>query len=149
MPPLDYAMIFAGILPIWAITRKHTMPVCCAGHGTGRPVPSPQPSPGGRGGKRSASRVSHYGRRALPPALAVISCGCFLPDLTRFTTLQCGETRQFFTLSFPRRQESSKYLRRSGSSRPTQPAAVSYRCASSILRDRCHAPNGLAYRRRP
>jgi len=31
----------------------------------------------------------------LPPALAVSSCGCFLPDLTRFTTLQCGEARQF------------------------------------------------------
>ena len=34
------------------------------------------------------------GWRALPPALAGHSCGCFLPDLTRFTTLQCGEARQ-------------------------------------------------------
>lgn len=32
--------------------------------------------------------------RAEPPALAKNSCGCFLPDLTRFTTLQCGEARQ-------------------------------------------------------
>jgi len=32
--------------------------------------------------------------RALPPALAVNGCGCFLPDLTRLTTLQCGETRR-------------------------------------------------------
>jgi len=35
----------------------------------------------------------HDGRRALPPALAMNSCGCFLPDLTRFTTSQCGEAR--------------------------------------------------------
>src|SRR5204863_10104039 len=34
------------------------------------------------------------GWRALPPALAAISCGCFLPDLTRFTGLQCGEARR-------------------------------------------------------
>ena len=33
-------------------------------------------------------------RRAVPPALAVNRCGCFLPDLTRFTTLQCGATRR-------------------------------------------------------
>ena len=33
------------------------------------------------------------GWRAQPPALAKNSCGCFLPDLTRFTTLQCGEAR--------------------------------------------------------
>lgn len=32
----------------------------------------------------------------MPPALAVNGYGCFLPDLTRFTTLQCGEARQFF-----------------------------------------------------
>ncbi len=32
--------------------------------------------------------------RALPPALTAISCGCFLPDLTRFTGLQCGEARR-------------------------------------------------------
>ena len=37
---------------------------------------------------------------SLTPALAVISCGCFLPDLTRFTTPQCGETRQFFNQQF-------------------------------------------------
>ena len=30
---------------------------------------------------------------SLTPALAVNGCGCFLPDLTRFTTPQCGETR--------------------------------------------------------
>jgi len=33
---------------------------------------------------------------SLTPALACIDCGCFLPDLTRFTNQQCGETRQFF-----------------------------------------------------
>ena len=33
------------------------------------------------------------GWRAQPPALAENSCGCFLPDLTRFTTMQCGEAR--------------------------------------------------------
>ena len=32
--------------------------------------------------------------RALPPALAYNGCGCFLPDLTRLTALQCGETRR-------------------------------------------------------
>ena len=32
--------------------------------------------------------------RALPPALAGAGCGCFLPDLTRFTRLQCGEARR-------------------------------------------------------
>ena len=31
---------------------------------------------------------------SLTPALAVNGYGCFLPDLTRFTTLQCGETRR-------------------------------------------------------
>ena len=31
---------------------------------------------------------------SLTPALAVNGCGCFLPDLTRFTTLRCGETRR-------------------------------------------------------
>jgi len=31
---------------------------------------------------------------SLTPALTVNGCGCFLPDLTRFTTLQCGETRR-------------------------------------------------------
>ena len=46
---------------------------------------------------REMMEITHTAkrRRALPPALAVISCGCFLPDLTRFTTPQCGETRQF------------------------------------------------------
>src|SRR5690349_6582507 len=33
--------------------------------------------------------------RARPPALAGTSCGCFLPDLTRFTGLRCGEARRF------------------------------------------------------
>jgi len=28
------------------------------------------------------------------PALAENRCGCFLPDLTRFTTMQCGATRR-------------------------------------------------------
>ena len=32
---------------------------------------------------------------SLTPALAVNGYGCFLPDLTRFTTLQCGETRRY------------------------------------------------------
>src|SRR6185503_12192555 len=31
---------------------------------------------------------------SLTPALAVSSCGCFLPDLTRFTRLQCGGARR-------------------------------------------------------
>jgi hypothetical protein len=31
--------------------------------------------------------------RAQPPALTENSCGCFLPDLTKFTTMQCGEAR--------------------------------------------------------
>src|SRR5215210_797933 len=34
------------------------------------------------------------GWRAVPPALAENSCGCFLPDLTRFTTMQCGAARR-------------------------------------------------------
>src|SRR5574340_762277 len=38
--------------------------------------------------------VTVYGWRAQPPALAVNSCGCFLPDLTRFTTLRCGAARR-------------------------------------------------------
>jgi hypothetical protein len=33
-------------------------------------------------------------RRARTPALAAPGCGCFLPDLTRFTGLQCGEARR-------------------------------------------------------
>src|SRR6266571_8686057 len=43
---------------------------------------------------RFAEELGHVGWRALPPALATISCGCFLPDLTRFTRLQCGEARR-------------------------------------------------------
>ena len=31
---------------------------------------------------------------SLTPALAVSGCGCFLPDLTRFTELQCGKARR-------------------------------------------------------
>ena len=31
---------------------------------------------------------------SLTPALVVYGCGCFLPDLTRFTTLRCGGTRR-------------------------------------------------------
>ena len=31
---------------------------------------------------------------SLTPALAGSSCGCFLPDLTRFTRLQCGGARR-------------------------------------------------------
>ena len=38
-------------------------------------------------------RVSLIGVASLTPALAENSCGCFLPDLTRFTTMQCGEAR--------------------------------------------------------
>ncbi len=34
------------------------------------------------------------GWRAGPPALAENSYGCFLPDLTRFTTMQCGAARR-------------------------------------------------------
>ena len=30
---------------------------------------------------------------SLTPALTMDGYGCFLPDLTRFATLQCGETR--------------------------------------------------------
>src|SRR4051812_44571636 len=33
------------------------------------------------------------GWRAWSPALAENSFGCFLPDLTRFTTVQCGGAR--------------------------------------------------------
>jgi hypothetical protein len=32
--------------------------------------------------------------RAVPPALARTRCGCFVPDLTRFTGLQCGAARR-------------------------------------------------------
>ncbi len=45
---------------------------------------------------RSVTKMSgnDEGRRAVPPALAGNRCGCFLPDLTRFTTPQCGATRR-------------------------------------------------------
>ena len=43
---------------------------------------------------RPHSPVSELGWRAEPPALALNSCGCFLPDLTRFTTMRCGEARR-------------------------------------------------------
>ena len=33
------------------------------------------------------------GVASLTPSLAKNSFGCFLPDLTRFTTMQCGEAR--------------------------------------------------------
>lgn len=33
-------------------------------------------------------------RRALTAALAEIGCGCFVPDLTRFTIPQCAGARQ-------------------------------------------------------
>jgi len=42
---------------------------------------------------------------SLTPALAVTGCGCFLPDLTRFTKLQCGEARR------DRRRRSGRRLR--------------------------------------
>ena len=38
-------------------------------------------------------------RRAQPPALTENDRGCFLPDLTRLTTLQCEETRRGRILS--------------------------------------------------
>ncbi len=38
-------------------------------------------------------------RRAEPPALTENDRGCFLPDLTRLTTLRCGETRRPTILS--------------------------------------------------
>ena len=41
-----------------------------------------------------AHRSNRIVRRARPPALAATGCGCFLPDLTRFTRLQCGEARR-------------------------------------------------------
>ena len=50
---------------------------------------------------RAAEKYTDEGKRttkmkvaSLTPALTVNGCGCFLPDLTRFTTLQCGETRR-------------------------------------------------------
>ena len=48
-----------------------------------------------RARKHEADMMSKKKRwRAVPPALAVIRYGCFLPDLTKFTALQCGATRR-------------------------------------------------------
>ncbi len=46
------------------------------------------------GASPSRQLPANKGWRALPPALARNSGGCFLPDLTRFTTVQCGEARR-------------------------------------------------------
>ena len=51
-----------------------------------------------RYGSRAPRRM---GWRAGPPALAENSCGCFLPDLTRFTTMQCGAARRSRDCSRP------------------------------------------------
>ena len=58
-----------------------------------RPGAGAPPSQSAPGAPRTGARRS-MGWRAVPPALAVSRCGCFLPDLTRFTTLQCGATRR-------------------------------------------------------
>ena len=50
----------------------------------------------GRSSDPPSSRLERW--RALSPALAVSSCGCFLPDLTRFTRLQCGGARQMYCM---------------------------------------------------
>src|SRR5882672_12783332 len=50
-------------------------------------------------------RPAKLGRRALPPALARNSFGCFLPDLTRFTTVQCGEARHQQIVSIIHRRD--------------------------------------------
>ena len=47
-----------------------------------------------RATKYRVDLTSKEGRRAGPPALAEIGYGCFLPDLTRFTTMQCGAARR-------------------------------------------------------
>src|SRR5262249_12675646 len=48
-----------------------------------------------KGGRDVLSRPPFpYFLASLTPALAESSCGCFLPDLTRFTRLQCGGARQ-------------------------------------------------------
>ena len=60
------------------------------------------------------------GWRAEPPALAGSSCGCCLPALTRFTALQCGETRhgaEYSTVSGAVRRARGYPVRR-----PNRPA---------------------------
>ena len=47
-----------------------------------------------RGVTKHHAEMASNGWRAVPPALAAARYGCFLPDLTRFTTLQCGATRR-------------------------------------------------------
>src|SRR5690242_1966980 len=49
---------------------------------------------GGRATQHEVELTRKRGWRAVPPALAENSCGCFLPDLTRFTTMQCGAARR-------------------------------------------------------
>src|ERR1051325_8940626 len=59
------------------------------------PTPTPTPPPQWGGEIRESLRdFDRWGWRAVPPALAENSCGCFLPDLTRFTTMQCGAARR-------------------------------------------------------
>jgi len=51
----------------------------------------------GRAGEQQSIRSIWWakkGWRAVPPALAEVGYGCFLPDLTRFTTMQCGAARR-------------------------------------------------------
>src|SRR5436309_11868952 len=48
----------------------------------------------GRATKHGTELTRKKGWRAVPPALAEIGYGCFLPDLTRFTTMQCGAARR-------------------------------------------------------
>jgi hypothetical protein len=48
----------------------------------------------GRATKHEIELTRKKGWRAVPPALAEIGYGCFLPDLTRFTTMQCGAARR-------------------------------------------------------
>src|SRR6266513_3214569 len=47
-----------------------------------------------RATKYQVDLTSKEGWRAVPPALAEVGYGCFLPDLTRFTTMQCGAARR-------------------------------------------------------
>src|SRR5438045_9336789 len=47
-----------------------------------------------RATKYQVDLMSKEGWRAVPPALAEVGYGCFLPDLTRFTTMQCGAARR-------------------------------------------------------
>jgi len=48
----------------------------------------------GRATKHETELARKKGWRAVPPALAEVGYGCFLPDLTRFTTMQCGAARR-------------------------------------------------------